>query len=138
MNEINLFVPGRLCLFGEHSDWVSEIDGDVKGCTIVSGVEQGIYVNAKKCDMFVFFDGINKIESSMELASLQSYFSDDYYKYIFLGLNYHSIMASCMTVDINRNRQSCNVSREVFNIHTKCSSSSTKTLWTNACFIYFF
>ena len=55
--KIHLFVPGRLCLFGEHSDWAgmyrsvnSEID---KGCAIVSGVEQGIYATAEKADRFI-------------------------------------------------------------------------------------
>ena len=55
--KIHLFVPGRLCLFGEHSDWAgmyrsvnSEI---VKGRAIVSGVEQGIYATAEKADRFI-------------------------------------------------------------------------------------
>ena len=45
--QLKLFVPGRLCLFGEHSDWASlhrvmnaQI---VPGHAIVTGVEQGIY-----------------------------------------------------------------------------------------------
>lgn len=54
---INLFVPGRLCLFGEHSDWAgmyrttnAEI---VKGAAIVSGTEQGIYATAEKAERFI-------------------------------------------------------------------------------------
>lgn len=57
MNSVSLFVPGRLCLFGEHSDWAgmyrtvnSEI---VKGYAIVSGTEQGIYATAEKADKFI-------------------------------------------------------------------------------------
>lgn len=57
MNGISLFVPGRLCLFGEHSDWAgmyrtvnSEI---IKGVAIVSGTEQGIYATAEKADKFI-------------------------------------------------------------------------------------
>ena len=46
-DKINLFVPGRLCLFGEHSDWAGmyrTFNADiVKGAAIVSGTEQGIY-----------------------------------------------------------------------------------------------
>ena len=38
---IRLFVPGRLCLFGEHSDWAGmyrTVNADiVKGTAIVSG-----------------------------------------------------------------------------------------------------
>ena len=54
---INLFVPVRLCLFGEHSDWAgmyrttnAEI---VKGAAIVSGTEQGIYATAEKAERFI-------------------------------------------------------------------------------------
>ena len=59
MNEkiINLFVPGRLCLFGEHSDWAGMYrtvnSNIVKGAAIVSGTEQGIYATARKADKFV-------------------------------------------------------------------------------------
>lgn len=45
----DLFVPGRLCLFGEHSDWAGEyykIDKSVSpGYCIAIGTEQGIYAN---------------------------------------------------------------------------------------------
>ena len=56
-NSINLFVPGRLCLFGEHSDWAgmyrSTNASIVKGAAIVTGVEQGIYARAGKSDEFI-------------------------------------------------------------------------------------
>ena len=58
---ISLFVPGRLCLFGEHSDWAgmyrtvnSEI---VVGQALVSGVEQGIYATAERADKFIMAAG---------------------------------------------------------------------------------
>jgi UTP-glucose-1-phosphate uridylyltransferase/mevalonate kinase len=54
---INLFVPGRLCLFGEHSDWAGLHRiinaGIVPGAAIVTGIEQGIYVEAEKGEHFV-------------------------------------------------------------------------------------
>ena len=54
---INLFVPGRLCLFGEHSDWAGLHRiinaGIVPGAAIVTGIEQGIYAEAEKCEHFV-------------------------------------------------------------------------------------
>lgn len=57
MEEIKLFVPGRLCLFGEHTDWAgmyrttnSSLE---KGYAIVSGVEQGIYATAEISDKFI-------------------------------------------------------------------------------------
>jgi galactokinase len=44
--QIDLFVPGRLCLFGEHSDWAGlhrVINaGIVPGAAIVTGNERGI------------------------------------------------------------------------------------------------
>ena len=53
---INLFVPGRLCLFGEHSDWAgtskSMNANIIPGCAIVTGIEQGIYGSAMKNDVF--------------------------------------------------------------------------------------
>ena len=55
--KISLFVPGRLCLFGEHSDWAGMYrtvnSGIKKGMAIVSGIEQGIYATAEKADKFI-------------------------------------------------------------------------------------
>ena len=49
--EIELFVPGRLCLFGEHSDWagkyVSQNPEILEGQAIVTGINLGIYATAK-------------------------------------------------------------------------------------------
>lgn len=49
---IEIFVPGRICLFGEHSDWSggyrrfnSEI---VEGCALVCGTDQGLHARARK------------------------------------------------------------------------------------------
>ena len=43
---MNLFVPGRICLFGEHSDWAGgyrRINADIeKGYTLITGTDQGI------------------------------------------------------------------------------------------------
>ena len=44
---MKIFVPGRICLFGEHSDWAGgyrRINADLeKGFTIISGTNQGIH-----------------------------------------------------------------------------------------------
>ena len=44
---MKLFVPGRLCLFGEHSDWAGgyrkENPQIEKGYTLICGTNQGIY-----------------------------------------------------------------------------------------------
>lgn len=44
---MELFVPGRICLFGEHSDWAGSYRRQnaaiEKGYTIITGTNQGIY-----------------------------------------------------------------------------------------------
>lgn len=49
---IDIFVPGRLCLFGEHSDWAGghrrQNSRLIEGYTIVCQTNQGIYIRAKK------------------------------------------------------------------------------------------
>lgn len=56
MQKIDLFVPGRLCLFGEHSDWAGKYrtmnSAIVAGEAIVTGTEQGIYATVEKSDNF--------------------------------------------------------------------------------------
>ena len=56
-NSIEMFVPGRLCLFGEHSDWAGlhrSMNADiVPGMAIVSGIEEGIYARAQKAEQFI-------------------------------------------------------------------------------------
>lgn len=48
---IELFVPGRLCLFGEHSDWAGgyrRVDRSIPpGRCLVAGTDQGIHVEAE-------------------------------------------------------------------------------------------
>ncbi|MBD0265382.1 MAG: GHMP kinase, partial [Tolypothrix sp. Co-bin9] len=48
---MKIFVPGRLCLFGEHSDWAGgyrPINPQLKaGCTLLVGTNQGIYAEVK-------------------------------------------------------------------------------------------
>ena len=48
---MNIFVPGRICLFGEHSDWAGgyrRINADVeKGYTLICGTNQGIHAEVE-------------------------------------------------------------------------------------------
>jgi UTP-glucose-1-phosphate uridylyltransferase/mevalonate kinase len=48
---MNLFVPGRICLFGEHSDWSGgyrRINADIeKGYAIIVGTNQGVHAEVK-------------------------------------------------------------------------------------------
>jgi len=47
---MKIFVPGRICLFGEHSDWAGgyrRINAEVeKGYTLICGTDQGIHAEA--------------------------------------------------------------------------------------------
>ncbi|MCR5093831.1 MAG: hypothetical protein K6B72_07660 [Lachnospiraceae bacterium] len=69
MHEITLFVPGRLCLFGEHTDWAgmyrtvnSQLE---KGYAVVSGIEQGIYARVERSADF-------EVSSELELYGHES------------------------------------------------------------------
>jgi len=48
---MKIFVPGRICLFGEHSDWAGgyrRINADVeKGYTLICGTNQGIHAEVE-------------------------------------------------------------------------------------------
>jgi UTP-glucose-1-phosphate uridylyltransferase/mevalonate kinase len=48
---MTIFVPGRICLFGEHSDWAGgyrRINADIeKGCTLICGTNQGIHAEVE-------------------------------------------------------------------------------------------
>jgi UTP-glucose-1-phosphate uridylyltransferase/mevalonate kinase len=48
---MNIFVPGRICLFGEHSDWAGgyrRINADIeKGHALIVGTNQGIHAHVK-------------------------------------------------------------------------------------------
>lgn len=50
-DKAELFVPGRLCLFGEHSDWAAEF-GLHKGHCLVIGTDQGLSATALAADEF--------------------------------------------------------------------------------------
>jgi len=51
MVPIEVFMPGRLCLFGEHSDWAGIYRRDnraiEKGIVVATGTDQGIYARVK-------------------------------------------------------------------------------------------
>ena len=89
--QINLFIPGRLCLFGEHSDWAGMYrmvnSGIVKGTAVVSGTEQGIYAIAEKADKFIMCssDMIESEQWECEMdttALLAEAQKGDYFSYV--------------------------------------------------------
>lgn len=64
---MKLFVPGRLCLFGEHTDWAGHyrtMNADIKpGAAIVTGIEQGIYAEVEKSPNFELSSQAPEIDS---------------------------------------------------------------------------
>lgn len=53
---VHLFVPGRLCLFGEHSDWAGAMRGTdatiAPGACILTGTNQGLHATAETAPSF--------------------------------------------------------------------------------------
>jgi len=91
--KLDLFVPGRLCLFGEHSDWAGLhriINADiVPGAAIVTGIEQGIYAEVEKCEQFIMHNESEELKGfwvdfscsmqSLELRTIAE--TDSYFSY---------------------------------------------------------
>ena len=63
---MKLFVPGRLCLFGEHTDWAGHyrtMNADIApGAAIVTGIEQGIYAEVEKSSIFELYSEAPEIK----------------------------------------------------------------------------
>lgn len=87
--KIELFVPGRLCLLGEHSDWAGKyrnVNNDIgKGYAIVTGIEEGVYATATISDKFVVktLNGSKKFVSDMDEKSLKKVAAEGgYWSYV--------------------------------------------------------
>ncbi len=71
---VTLFVPGRLCLFGEHSDWAGALreadPGIAPGACIVTGTDQGITATATAASDFVLISRAaqGRVRGSVRLA----------------------------------------------------------------------
>ena len=70
MNDvIKLFVSGRLCLFGEHSDWAGEL-GEDKGYCLVIGTDQGLEAEVYKSNRFKVSLASQEISLPWEASAL--------------------------------------------------------------------
>ena len=74
---MQLFVPGRLCLFGEHSDWAGsyrQINSHLeKGCTLIVGTNQGTYANVKtSTDKLIISSTLNDGRKKSKQISMNS------------------------------------------------------------------
>lgn len=76
-SELELFIPGRICLFGEHSDWAggyASTDSSVlPGYTLVIGTEQGIFAKVSHSDNRLIVSSCktsDKLDIPFDLRSL--------------------------------------------------------------------
>ena len=69
--EIELFVPGRLCIIGEHSDWAGryrDVNNKIeKGYAIVTGIEEGIYAKATVNDRLIVRNTVTNTEFNIDM-----------------------------------------------------------------------
>ena len=77
---MKLFVPGRICLFGEHSDWAGgyrRINSALeKGYTLITGTNQGLYAEVKPHPSKLIFQSTltdGSIEGPVELPMDREY-----------------------------------------------------------------
>ena len=94
---MNFFIPGRLCLFGEHSDWAAEyrqINPNIEpGYAIVVGTNQGIYAEVKVHTKLVFKTANypQLLELAMEEALLLNMAkTENFYSYV-AGVAYQAL-----------------------------------------------
>lgn len=83
-NVVEVFVPGRLCILGEHSDWaagyrVQEHDIE-KGYALVAGLNLGIYLRGYENEGFSYEFQDKKINISRE--KLLSWTSKNFFEYV--------------------------------------------------------
>ena len=105
-SSIEIFVPGRLCLFGEHSDWASEYrkynKNIEKGYTLVATINQGIRARVKKSKDFKFSFEDKNITSKMSIKKLKEYeFSDEFLSCVIETAKYMLNTYKVEGIDIN-------------------------------------
>ena len=86
-DNIKIFVPGRLCIFGEHSDWAGEYrlknKKIEKGYAITALLQEGIYATVKKYDNLTIYEGEKQFSCEMDLNVLEKEVEkNSYYSYI--------------------------------------------------------
>ena len=81
---ISVFVPGRLCLLGEHSDWAAEYryknEQIEKGYAITVGLKEGVFLEAEESSFFVYIYGDETLKLTRE--ELVGYQEKDFFEYV--------------------------------------------------------
>lgn len=83
-NKVEVFVPGRLCILGEHSDWaagyrIKECNVE-KGYALVAGLNLGVYLRGYKNEGFSYEYQDRKVDLSCEKLFSQK--SKDFFEYV--------------------------------------------------------
>ena len=83
-NYVEVFVPGRLCILGEHSDWAAGYRTKnqklEKGYAIVAGLNLGIYLKGWKSTKFSYEYNYHRINLSYN--ELLAYSQKDFFGYV--------------------------------------------------------
>lgn len=123
--EMELFVPGRLCLMGEHSDWAGgyrKTNNKIeKGYAIVTGIEEGIYATVKAADKFIVKSEVDKnknFECEMNLKKLRSIAEEGGY------WSYAAGVAACIKEQYNVGGIQITITKETIPIKKGLSSSA--------------
>ena len=86
MKKFKLFVPGRLCIFGEHSDWAASY-GNGLGYAIVASIDRGIYADISYDEKIVFIQNGEEVSFSYD-DLLPHIDSKSYYSYLASTIKY--------------------------------------------------
>ena len=83
-NKVEVFVPGRLCILGEHSDWAAVYRTKEcyieKGYALVAGLNLGIYLRGYESEGFSYEYNDKKINLSFK--ELISRNTKDFFEYV--------------------------------------------------------
>ncbi|SHK29609.1 mevalonate kinase [Anaerotignum lactatifermentans] len=83
-NKVEVFVPGRLCILGEHSDWAAgyrAINSEIeKGYAIVAGINLGIYLRGYKNEGFYYEYDDKKLCLSYDELLIRN--DKDFFEYV--------------------------------------------------------
>lgn len=107
MSKVSFFVPGRLCILGEHSDWANNYDlgNNINGYTITTTLNSGISADVEKSDKIIL-NYLNENELICDFADKDiemNIKNDEFWKYalgIILYLKKHIKNISGIKVNI--------------------------------------
>lgn len=101
--KVSIFVPGRLCIIGEHSDWASNyrINNPTleDGMAVITILDEGIYANIEKFDSIYISNDKEVISCKMnEIDYIID--TDDYWKYAIGTCRYIKEKYNCAGIKI--------------------------------------